>query len=75
MIEDRSAAIKALSNKLEGYTTCTRVLSERPNPNRVGNRNSGVDDNLILVKNIDKLFRRLGLLESKLYKTKPKPIL
>ena len=48
--EDKGAAIKALTNKLEGYYTCTRFLLERINPNLVESQVPGVDISLILMK-------------------------
>ena len=38
-------AIKQLSNRLEGYYTCTRVLLEEINPNLRSGQVSGVEDN------------------------------
>ena len=45
MIEDKDTAINALSNKLEGYFTCTVFLLERINSNLVERQRSGVDSN------------------------------
>ena len=67
VIENKDTAIKELSNRLEGYYTCTRVLLERIHSNLVESQISGVDDNFDSYEiNIDKLVRRIDLLESSL---------
>ena len=45
VIEDIHIAINELSNRLEGFYTCTRVLLERINYNLVSGQVSGVEDN------------------------------
>ena len=45
VIGESDIAVKELSNRLEGYYTCTRVLLERINSNLVSGQVSGVDDN------------------------------
>ena len=67
VVEEKDTAIKELSNRLEGYYSCTRVLLERKNSNLVSGQVSGVDDNFGSYEiNDDKLVRRMGLLESNL---------
>ena len=57
--------MKALSNKLEGYYTCTRFLLERINSNIVENNISGVASKFAPYEiRIGKLVRRIDLLES-----------
>ena len=45
VIEDKDTAIKSLTNKLEGYYTCTKSLLEIMNYNLVESQVSGVDIN------------------------------
>ena len=67
VIEESYTAINELSNSLQGYYTCTRVLLERINSNLVESQISGVGDNVDSHEiKIDKLVRRIGLLESNL---------
>ena len=67
VIEDKGMSIKWLSNRLEGYYTCTRVLLERINSNLVESQISGVQDKFdSYEQNIDKLVRRTDLFESNL---------
>ena len=61
VVEEKDTAIKALSNKLEGYYTCTRFLLEKLNPNLIASQTVGVDDNFdSYEKKIDKLVRRIN---------------
>ena len=67
VIDEKGTAIKELSNRLEGYYTCTRVLLERINSHPVESQISGVDDNFdSYEKKFDKLVRRIDLRESNL---------
>ena len=50
VIEDKYIAIKELSNRFEGYYTCTRVLLERMNSNLVESQISSAEYNLIIMK-------------------------
>ena len=64
--EERDIAIKELSNRLEGFCTCTRVLSEKINSNLVSGQVSGVEDNFGSYEiKVEKLVR-IGLLENSL---------
>ena len=63
----KNIAIKGLSNRLEGFYTCTKVLLERINSNSVSGQVSGVDDNFGSYDiHIDELVRRIDFLESNL---------
>ena len=65
LIEDKDTSPKELSNKLEGYHTCTRCLLERINPNIAESQISDVDSNVDSYEiNIGKLPRRTDLFES-----------
>ena len=56
-----------MSNRHEGFYTCTRVLLERINYNLVSGQVSSVEDNFGSYEiNIDELVRRIDLLESNL---------
>ena len=67
VIDLKDTAIKELSNRLEGYYTCTIVSLERINPNLVESQISGVDDNVEhYEKKVGKLVRRIELLENDL---------
>ena len=67
VIEEKDTAFKELSNRIEGYYTCTRVLLERINSKLVKSQISGVDDNFdSYEKKIDILVRRIDLLENSL---------
>ena len=67
LIEDKDVSIKQLSNKLEGYCTCTIFLLERINSNIVESQLSDVDSNFDSCEiEIDKLVRRVDLLEPNL---------
>ena len=67
VIGDNYIPIKDLSNRLECYYTCTRVLLETINYNTVSGQISGVEDNSgsYGIKT-DTLVRRIDLLESDL---------
>ena len=63
VIEERNIAIKELSNRLEGFYTCTRVLLEQINYNLVSGQTSSVGDNFDSYEiNIDNLVRIIYLL-------------
>ena len=67
VIQDKDLAVEALARKLEGYNTCLRFLLERINSNIVEHQLSGVVSNSDYYEiAIDKLVRRIDLLESKL---------
>ena len=59
--------LKNLSNRLEGFYTCARVLLERINSNSISGQVSGVDDNFGSYEiQAGNLVRRIDLLESNL---------
>ena len=61
--EEKDTALKDLSNRLEGYYTCTRVLLEKINSNLVSGQVSSVEDNFGSYEiEIGKLARRIDLL-------------
>ena len=63
VIQEEHTAIKELSNRLEGYYTCTRVLLERISSNLVESQISSAEDNFdFYEKKIDELVRRIDLL-------------
>ena len=67
VIEEKYFAIKELSNRLEGYYTCTRVLLERINYKLVEHQRSSVEDNVGSYEiKVDELVRIIDLLESNL---------
>ena len=49
VIEEKYTAINELSDRLEGYHTCTRVLLERINSNPVESQISSIDDNILFI--------------------------
>ena len=67
VIEDKDIAIKELNKQLTGYYTCTRVSLEQINYNIVSGQTSSVGDNFDSYEiNVDKLVRRIDLLENNL---------
>ena len=66
-MKKRRVVVKQLSNRLEGYHTCTRVLLERITSNLVENQISAVEDNFGSYEiKVGKVVRIIDLLESKL---------
>ena len=67
VVEEKYTTIKELSNRLEGYYTCIRVLLERINYILASGQVSGVDDKFGYYEiKVDKLVRIIDLLESNL---------
>ena len=67
VIGETSISIKELSNRLEGYHTCTRVLLEIISSNLVSGQVSSDEDNFGSYEiKVDKLVRRIDLLENNL---------
>ena len=67
VIEDKYISVKEFSNRLEGFYTCTGVLLENVNSNLIEGKVSGVGDNFGSYEIVvDKLVRRIDLLESNL---------
>ena len=65
MVEEKVTAIKELSNRLEGYYTCTRFLLERINSNLFESQVSGIDGHVDAYEiKICKLVGRIDLLEN-----------
>ena len=65
VIQDKDLAVEALARKLEGCTTCIKLLLERTISNIVEHQISGVDSNFDSYEiKVDKLVRRIDLLES-----------
>ena len=67
IIEEKDTAIKELSNRVEGYYTCTKFLLERISSNLVPGQVPSAEDNLdYYEKKFDKSARRTDLLETNL---------